>query len=77
MPLSKGNYNTAVGSERTTDRLADLIVRAGNAHFDPASYAANWQLQLGTLGSGNHFIEVSLDEEDRVWLLHRRGDEGR
>jgi len=76
IPLSKGNYNTAVGGERTTDRLADLIVRAGNAKFDPATYAANWQLQLGTLGSGNHFIEVSLDEEDRVWLFLHSGSRG-
>ena len=29
------------------------------AGFDPASYAGNWRMQLGTLGSGNHFIEVS------------------
>nr|WP_305071741.1 RtcB family protein [Pseudactinotalea sp. HY160] len=27
--------------------------------------------QMGTLGGGNHFIEVCLDESDRVWLqLH-------
>lgn len=27
--------------------------------------------QMGTLGGGNHFIEVCLDSEDRVWLqLH-------
>lgn len=76
IPLSKGNYNTTVGSERTTDRLTDLRVRAGHAHFDPASYAANWELQLGTLGSGNHFIEVSLDEEDRVWLFLHSGSRG-
>ena len=24
--------------------------------------------QLGTLGTGNHFVEVCLDKEDRVWL---------
>ncbi len=34
---------------------------------------ANWRLQLGTLGSGNHFIEVSLDESDRVWLFLHSG----
>jgi len=33
-------------------------------------------LQLGTLGSGNHFIEVSLDEEDRVWLFLHSGSRG-
>jgi tRNA-splicing ligase RtcB len=32
--------------------------------------------QLGTLGSGNHFVEVSLDEEDRVWLVLHSGSRG-
>ena len=38
--------------------------------------APNWRLQLGSLGSGNHFIEVSLDEEDRVWLFLHSGSRG-
>ncbi len=42
----------------------------------PASYAGNWRLQLGTLGSGNHFIEVSVDELDRVWLFLHSGSRG-
>jgi tRNA-splicing ligase RtcB len=29
--------------------------------------------QLGTLGSGNHFAEVCLDEGDRVWLMLHSG----
>lgn len=32
--------------------------------------------QLGTLGSGNHFIEVCLDEEDRVWIMLHSGSRG-
>ncbi|MCU1452604.1 MAG: hypothetical protein JWN46_750 [Acidimicrobiales bacterium] len=32
--------------------------------------------QLGTLGSGNHFVEVSLDEEDRVWVVLHSGSRG-
>ena len=32
--------------------------------------------QLGTLGGGNHFIEVCLDEEERVWLLLHSGSRG-
>jgi tRNA-splicing ligase RtcB len=33
-------------------------------------------LQLGTLGSGNHFIEICLDEADRVWLMLHSGSRG-
>jgi len=29
--------------------------------------------QLGTLGGGNHFIEVCLDEADRVWVMLHSG----
>lgn len=29
--------------------------------------------QAGTLGGGNHFLELSLDEEDRVWLMLHSG----
>ncbi len=29
--------------------------------------------QLGTLGGGNHFIEVCLDEEERVWIMLHSG----
>ena len=31
---------------------------------------------LGTLGTGNHFIEVCLDEADRVWLMLHSGSRG-
>jgi tRNA-splicing ligase RtcB len=39
------------------------------AHESPAA-------QLGTLGGGNHFVEVCLDEEDRVWLMLHSGSRG-
>lgn len=32
--------------------------------------------QLGTLGTGNHFIEVCLDETDRVWVMLHSGSRG-
>ena len=31
---------------------------------------------LGTLGTGNHFIEVCLDEKDRVWVMLHSGSRG-
>jgi tRNA-splicing ligase RtcB len=33
-------------------------------------------MQLGSLGSGNHFIEVTVDEEQRVWLFLHSGSRG-
>jgi tRNA-splicing ligase RtcB len=32
--------------------------------------------QLGSLGGGNHFVEVCLDEFDRVWLVLHSGSRG-
>ena len=32
--------------------------------------------QLGTLGGGNHFVEVCIDTEDRVWLMLHSGSRG-
>jgi tRNA-splicing ligase RtcB (3'-phosphate/5'-hydroxy nucleic acid ligase) len=36
----------------------------------------NWHLQLGSLGSGNHFIEICLDELDHVWAVLHSGSRG-
>lgn len=33
-------------------------------------------LQLGTLGGGNHFIEICLDLQDRVWVMLHSGSRG-
>src|SRR5437667_4548800 len=42
----------------------------------PAVGHSNHQTHLGTLGTGNHFIEVCLDEGDRVWFLLHSGSRG-
>ncbi|HMD94779.1 MAG TPA: RtcB family protein [Trebonia sp.] len=74
VPLSAGRYNEAVHDGGTRDRIADLESRDG---ADSAqAVAPNWRLQVGSLGSGNHFIEVSLDEADRVWLFLHSGSRG-
>lgn len=31
---------------------------------------------IGTLGTGNHFVEVCLDEADRVWIMLHSGSRG-
>src|SRR5690349_15794765 len=36
----------------------------------------NGYRQLATLGTGNHFIEVCLDERDHVWLMLHSGSRG-
>ncbi len=76
VPLSAGAANRKVSRTHTERRVEELTVRAEKAGFDPATYAARWELQLGTLGSGNHFIEVTVDELQRVWLFLHSGSRG-
>ncbi|XBH21121.1 RtcB family protein [Jonesiaceae bacterium BS-20] len=68
----------------TTDRLPTLVGtqpfagsedqfwnRFGSLHQSVQKLEGRARNQLGTLGGGNHFIEVCLDQDDRVWLqLH-------
>jgi tRNA-splicing ligase RtcB len=42
----------------------------------PGASASNTANHLGTLGTGNHFIEVCLDEADHVWFMLHSGSRG-
>jgi tRNA-splicing ligase RtcB len=37
---------------------------------------STWRRQLGTLGGGNHFIELCLDENNDVWVMLHSGSRG-
>ena len=40
------------------------------------NFSDTWRCQLGTLGGGNHFIEVCLDESQDVWVMVHSGSRG-
>lgn len=44
--------------------------------FHPGAEAKNTVNHLGTLGTGNHFIELAEDEDERVWLVLHSGSRG-
>ncbi len=75
IPLSAGANNAKVVAT-AAPRVAELEELAQQAGFDPATFVKGWRTQLGSLGSGNHFIEVSVDETDRVWLFLHSGSRG-
>jgi tRNA-splicing ligase RtcB len=54
--------------------LAPAFERIAHAH--KAIRKANHVTHLGTLGTGNHFIEVCLDEADAVWFMLHSGSRG-
>ena len=45
------------------------------ANLQKKSYQT-WIRQLGTLGGGNHFIELCLDESNDVWIMLHSGSRG-
>ncbi|WPC04431.1 RtcB family protein [Pseudomonas benzenivorans] len=62
--------------------IADQAWRALAGRFKaitdkhPRLEKSNNRQHLGTLGGGNHFIEVCLDEADRVWFMLHSGSRG-
>src|SRR3954468_16225834 len=75
IPLGTGHHNRKVQAT-AEPRVQELTTLAEEAGFDPSRDKKGWEVQLGTLGSGNHFIEVTVDEADRVWLFLHSGSRG-
>ncbi|MGB6124100.1 MAG: RtcB family protein [Gordonia sp. (in: high G+C Gram-positive bacteria)] len=76
IPLSPGVYNSGTGRyDFTQARLDELTELAERTGVD-LSHSPTWQRQLGSLGGGNHFIELCLDERDHVWLFLHSGSRG-
>ena len=75
IPTSAGQYNQTI-TETADERLDSLWDSARERVIRPTMYDSRWEYQLGTLGSGNHFIEVTADEENRVWLFLHSGSRG-
>lgn len=75
IPVSMGKYRSEL-SDTSLERISTLEGTADVQDVDPDAHSPNWRLQLGTLGSGNHFIEVCLDENDRMWVFLHSGSRG-
>lgn len=52
---------------------ADLTAEAMSHWSLAAALEDDGRLQFGTLGGGNHFVELQADEEDRLWLMIHSG----
>lgn len=80
IPMSAGVFNRKIteSAQRRIEELEKLSEEGdwGSSviHYDKIS--PNWREQLGTLGGGNHFVEVCLDENYVVWLTLHSGSRG-
>lgn len=76
IPLSPGNYNGHLDRfPFTRAKIEELEASAAETNVD-LSHSPKWREQLGSLGGGNHFIELCLDGTDRVWLFLHSGSRG-
>ncbi|MBL8380799.1 MAG: RtcB family protein [Burkholderiales bacterium] len=57
-------------------RLATIAKRHPALAKMQRKFDDTWHLQLGSLGGGNHFIELCLDTEERVWVMLHSGSRG-
>ena len=72
IPLGTGAKNSKI-TPTAEKRIESLSKKAKGTDYGAYS---DWQHQLGTLGSGNHFVEVCLDEAQHVWLVLHSGSRG-
>ena len=77
IPMSAGKYTDALtqtAEKFIMDLETDWNVNLQGRAID--SFSPTWRNQLGTLGGGNHFIEIVADEDDRVWAFLHSGSRG-
>lgn len=76
IPLSPGNYNDDVDRYPFTRARIELLEELAQRNDVDLTHSTTWRRQLGSLGGGNHFIELCLDERDRVWMFLHSGSRG-
>ena len=64
-------------SARTLDHRLDNIVAKHPALMKMQKrFTQTWICQLGSLGGGNHFIELCIDQAQQVWIMLHSGSRG-
>ena len=75
IPMSAGKFNTKV-TDSAAKRIKELETLAHTETANPDQYDKSWRLALGTLGGGNHFIELAEDRGGAVWVTLHSGSRG-
>lgn len=74
VPLGAGGSHKHKNMPNFEPDLAQRLNQLTAKH--PLLEKNNAQRQIGTLGSGNHFIEICLDQNDDVWVMLHSGSRG-
>ena len=75
IPMSAGKNNPAL-TETAAVRVETLVQLSRETRATPDQYDKKWKLALGTLGGGNHFIELAEDLDGAVWVTLHSGSRG-
>ncbi|MGL5014476.1 MAG: RtcB family protein [Bacteroidales bacterium] len=71
VPMGQNKHHNRNAHEIKYEKLNEMFTDVGKKLF----YSRGWG-QLGTLGGGNHFIEIGYDEENWVWICVHSGSRG-
>ena len=74
--IGKAGRNDTIGNNASLLLEPNGVEWNGEGHKRASELDSGWELQLGTLGGGNHFIEVCVDETERVWIVLHSGSRG-
>ena len=71
IPLGAGAFN-----KKLTTTAHKRVAQLKASGRDYQAVDRRWTEALGSLGSGNHFIEICLDESEQVWVVLHSGSRG-
>lgn len=80
IPMSAGKFNNKI-TESAQKRIGELEGVCcgdhdlrGRTYYD--KFSKNWRESLGTLGGGNHFIEICVAPDETIWVTLHSGSRG-
>ena len=80
VPVGFNMHNQITAKASTLDPLGKRLKPITDKHPGLLKmlkgFERTWAKQLGTLGGGNHFIEICLDENNDVWVMLHSGSRG-
>ncbi len=79
VPVGRGQHQNERSLVDVAKPFEARLLRMTQKHPDllkSFSQFNNWVSQMGTLGGGNHFIEICLDESNQVWVMLHSGSRG-
>ena len=80
IPMGKGKHNryqdVSNQAEEAYNRILDAFLRRPYHNNIKAFFEGSAIRHIGSLGSGNHFIEIDYDDEDNAWVVVHSGSRG-